>query len=176
MRILTQLTATFAAFATLLSAGSAAATSSFDFAYTFDDGVVAEGLLEGDIRLADTNLVDVLSVAVLSVGGVTVCDGDCLANPLGSPGPALVSFDGVLMDIIVSPDPPDGTGALAWSSADVAVYSVGGAAQTFDYDGNRWSLSERVAAATPVPEPGAAMLFGVGVLAVASRLRIRPRR
>ncbi|MBW2495982.1 MAG: PEP-CTERM sorting domain-containing protein [Deltaproteobacteria bacterium] len=179
MRILTRLSATCAALVTLLAAGSAAATSFFDFSYTFDDGAIAEGILEGDIQLADTNLIDVLSVSVLSVSGVTICEGNCLATSR-SLEPALVSFDGGLVDIIVTPIPQTGDGALAWSSLDTAAYSVGGTIEAFYYDSSRWSLSERVSegvsAASPVPEPGAAMLFGAGALAVASRLRGQARR
>ena len=91
-------TLNFAAAAVLAASTIACATAraeTFDFSYTFDDGGVASGVVEGNVQ-PDLNTVLVYSIDNLVVFGETIAPavvGDYIYSPPGS-----VTFDGSSMN------------------------------------------------------------------------------
>ena len=149
--------------------------ASFNFSYTFADGTFVQGTLDGDISLADANLVENVEVTSASLNGtVPFRDPITTAPETFAPFPDsdTVSFDGLGMDLAVLGS-TNTTGVLLFlitaDGRESAELSSGvGFVLDPVYEPSRWEL-------TPVPEPGTAMLVGLGGLVLAWRAR-RPQR
>jgi PEP-CTERM motif len=147
-------------------AGSARAET-FDFSYTFNDGGVVTGVLEGTVQ-PDMNTVLTSIVDSLVVFGETVTPPLFVTLHAYNPPPAIVTFDGSFMDIVVANT--DRTAAFSASSDDgrVGGATPSGSVDYETYDPAQWTL-------TAVPEPAtwALMLAGFVGLGVLARGRKR---
>ena len=158
-----------------LSVGPAAAAS-FNFSYTFEDGTIVLGTLDGDISVTDANLVENVVVTTASLNGIVPFLDPILTapdEPLASfPDSDTVSFDGSGMDLAVFASTATTRALLFTITAEGQVSaelsSLVGLVTDPVYEPSRWAL-------TPVPEPDTGMLVGLGGLLMAWRAR-RPQR
>ncbi len=150
------LAATIAMAASSLAAASADAEV-FDFSYTFADGGVVSGVVEG---VLDPDVgVSVNSVDSLVVFGQSIAQPLVAVSTLTLVPPAIVTFDGSFMDMVF---------ADASFSYGIAVTSLFGPTEVTAgapgiedeeaFDPTRWSIS----AAVPEPSTWTLMLAGFG--------------
>ena len=157
-----------------LSAGPAAAAS-FGFSYVFETGDSVDGMLDGDVSATDPNLVENAKVTMLVINGVTPFVGDIVTAPDLSfaffPDSDTVSFDGSDVDLAVFGTVEFPGPVLLLLDSDgpnsSGLFSTLGSVSELVFEPSRWTLTPKA----PIPEPGAATLFGLGGLIVASRTR-----
>ncbi len=152
------------AISTLVGASAQAAV--FNFSYTFGDGQVAAGVVEGTVQ-PDGNTIDVFTVDSLTTNGQSidpaiVMNGDNVV-------PAIATFDGSFMDFVAQ-DPTLRYG-LVVQSVSVAVIDPLVGLGTFEgYKPAHWSITE-TGAAVPEPATWAMMLLGFAGLGYAAYQR-----
>jgi hypothetical protein len=139
----------------------------FDFSYTFGNGQVGTGVVEGTVQ-PDGNTIDIDTVDSFTTNGQSI-DPAVAATDIAGPPPAIATFDGSFMDFLIV-NPARSRGLVLISSEQLAqIYPPVGLPTQETYDPARWSITE---AAVPEPETWAMMGLGfAGIGALAYRAR-----
>jgi hypothetical protein len=154
------------AISTLVAASAQAEV--FDFSYTFGDGFVGTGVVEGTVR-ADGNTIDIYTVDSFTINGHSV-DLPVASTESSSVPPAIATFDGSFMDFEVSGPPHNFLFVFSDIHLAQTRFANSGAAER--YDPTRWSITEAAAA---VPEPATWVMMGLGFAGIGA-LAYRARR
>ncbi len=153
------------AISTLVAASAQAEV--FDFSYTFGDGFVGTGVVEGTVR-ADGNTIDIFTVDSFTLNGQSVDPAVASTESSGVP-PAIATFDGSFMDFRVTG--PSHNFLFVNSDIHLAQSGLGNVGHVESYDPTRWSITEAAA----VPEPTTWVMMGLGFAGIGA-LAYRPRR
>jgi hypothetical protein len=158
----------------------AAKASVYNFSYEFSTGDILSGQFDGTISGGDPNLLEVSSVISASFNGTlgpALPFVDSTTNYfLSSGSPAVVSFDGGVMDIVASTSPCCGDGFVFLDSSlgggMIAIntgLSFGGfgynppvTPDTEIFDAANWSLT--AASETPLPASFPLLATGLGAM------------
>jgi hypothetical protein len=142
----------------------------FDFSYTFADGRVASGVVEGTVQ-ADLNTVYIYTVDSLTVLGEAIYPAVAAASDEITPG--VVTFDTSYMNFgATNPTFSFGFGVFFEPSSEVLAIGAppNGPRDVEDFDPTRWSFTE--GRAVPEPATWVMMVFGfAGIGALAYRAR-----
>jgi hypothetical protein len=141
----------------------------FNFSYTFGNGGVASGVVEGIVQ-SDPNVVFLDSIDSLVALGETIVS-PFITNVSGIL-PVVVTFDGSGNMDFTAADPSSTLGFQVLSSSAVAAAFASSAADIEVYDPSHWSLT----AVVPEPSTWAMMLLGFAGLSFANYRRVRQPR
>jgi hypothetical protein len=169
--------------ATILTAGTAAHATTYEFSYTQLDSTVISGTFDGS---ANGNLITGLSNFSVFVNSVGFANNGSLYTyggpSVGFSGSGVMSFNGLATDIAVADANLFGgatqslllIGRFNGGATDAINYntpSLNGGEGNGDYSATRWHLAE-VTTAVPEPETYAMLLGGLALMgAVARRKR-----
>jgi hypothetical protein len=145
----------------------------FDFSYTFADGGVASGVVEGTVQ-PDLNTVYIYTVDSLTVLGEAIYPAVAVARDESTPG--VVTFDNSYINFAATnPSFSFGFGAFQAPPSGPRVLAIGapyyGEREEEDFDPTRWSFTEGRA----VPEPATWVMMGFGFAGIGA-LAYRARR
>jgi hypothetical protein len=160
-----------------LAMSSLVATSAqaevFDFSYTFADGRVASGIVEGTVQ-ADLNTVYIYTVDSLVVLGESIVPAVSVARDESTPG--IVTFDNSYMNFFAT-NPTSSFGfGVSFEPSSGEVLAVGappyGPRDVEAFDPTRWSFTEGRA----VSEPATWIMMGFGFAGMGALAYRSPRR
>lgn len=139
--------------------------TSYNFSYIFNLGGLITGMLDGDVRALDANIVDVTAVTMMDYTQTILDGGATIPMSISPISSTVVSFDGTDNVFAVGAF-SDTTTIFDMNSAGFALVELGGAIVEVEFTRPlSWSLTAKQPA--PIPEPNTIILLSTGLLGLA---------